>query len=246
MNERKYWVLADLDDTLGGVEIEGEIHGTAEAYNHALRKYAARLEKEGFDRDQAHKVQQEIDMKLCKKYGFGDRSRFGRSMVDAYNALGGKNPKVAQELESIGWSVFTHPYRALPGAIPMLSDLHQFYKVAIVTKGHDDEQRKKVFDMGLWPYADQIIVVEHKNHNDWERIINMLKIDLPTLTRSWAVGNSLKSDVNIPMEMGLNGIHLKAYTWAFEEATPVEPMPGRKFYVINDISETLKYVPIPA
>ncbi len=246
MNDRKIWVFIDLDDTLGGVEIDGVVHGTAEAYNNALRKYADRMVKEGFERETALGIQQEIDIIAAKKYGFGDRGRFGRSMSDAYKTLGGKSPKVSEALETIGYSVFTHPYRALPGAIPMLADLHQFYKIAIVTKGHDDEQRKKVFDMGLWPYADQVIVVDHKNHNDWERTFQLVKLELPTAIRSWAVGNSVKSDVNPPMELGLNGIHLQADSWIFEEAAPVTPLPGRQFHVINDIRDTLKHIPIPA
>jgi FMN phosphatase YigB (HAD superfamily) len=243
MDNRINWLVFDLDDTLGGVEIEGKVVGTGLAYDHVLERYQSKMATLGVAPDLALKTQNSIDIELCKTHGFADKSRFPQSLVDAYKALGGISDDTAEEISQIGWSVFTdYPYRPLPGAIETLAEVAKSFKIAIVTKGEDTEQRKKVFEMGLWPYADQTLVLSHKNHDEWEQVLSTLRLDITKQMRSWAIGNSVKSDVNVPLELGLNGMHLKAATWAFEEAPYASPMHGRRLEIISDIREVTDHV----
>jgi putative hydrolase of the HAD superfamily len=103
---------------------------------------------------------------------------------------------VARTLKTIGLGVFEHPYVALPGALNTMAVMAQHYNIAIVTKGEDTEQRKKVFDSGCFIYADHVIPVSKKDTADWERVVDNLRIPFNNRVQSWAIGNSVKSDIN--------------------------------------------------
>lgn len=245
MDTRKNWIFMDLDDTLGGIEIDGEVRGTSEAYFHAIDRFADRMAQEGFDPELAKKAHHDIDTDLCRRFGFGDKGRFPRSMADTYRHLGGTSAAVAEEVEKIGWGVFEHPYRPLPGAIETVAILGKSYRIAVVTKGENLEQRKKIYDMELFPYVDQIFVLSHKDYDEWEGVFAAIGMDLPRMIRSWAVGNSAKSDVNPPLELGVNGIHLQTEsTWSFEHAHYATPQIHRRLEVVSDIRDVLKHVPL--
>jgi putative hydrolase of the HAD superfamily len=243
---RTRWALFDLDDTLGGVEIEGEVLGTSSAFFYVIDKFADRMRELGFDGDIARDTLNDIDVALCKKEGFGSKDRFARAMGSAYVHMSGATfqQKVMDEVTKLGMQVFKFPYRPLPGAIDVLAEVSKTFKVAIVTKGEDGEQRKKVFDMGLWPYADQVIPLPHKNKEEWMMVLHSLRILTPEQKReAWAVGNSVKSDLNPLLEEGINGLHLTTYnTWAFEDSTYAEPTNGARLVVTNDIRDVIKHV----
>lgn len=247
LERKKNWCLLDADDTVLGVEIEGKICGTHEAYFYAIRKFALTLEFLGFDPERAKKLQNEIDTKMAAEFGFADKTRFSRSMVEAYNVISLEMGRhydvvVANTIKKIGLGVFEHKYVALPGAIATMAEIHKYYNIAIVTKGEDSEQRKKVFDSGCFVYADHVIPLAHKSATEWEKVVDDLRIGFNTRLTSWAIGNSVKSDINPPLGLGFNAIHVNYGEWSFEKAEYSPPLFRRRLEVVTDIRDVLKYV----
>jgi putative hydrolase of the HAD superfamily len=243
MSIRRLWAIFDGDDTIFGVLLNGEAVGTAKAYQDTNRRFEARMEREGIDPELARKTKLEIDMQAAGELGFGSRARYPTSLRKTYEMLcPNPNAIVARQIEDIGWSVFTdYPYVALPGALKTLETLSKEFNIAIVTKGEDQEQRKKAYDSGVFVYADQVITMTTKSFEEWEeKVITPLRITPMIAKHSWAIGNSVKSDVNPPLLHGFNGLLLAAdETWAFERAEVVPAHPERTFLHINAIEETV-------
>jgi putative hydrolase of the HAD superfamily len=247
LERKKNWVLLDADDTILGVEIEGKVCGTHQAYFHAIDRFALTLEFLGFNPERAKTLQNEIDTQMAKEFGFSDKTRFARSMVEAYNVLSQETGRVfdaviAATVKKIGLGVFEHRYIALPGAIPTMAEMHKYYNIAIVTKGEDSEQRKKVFDSGCFVYADHVIPLAHKSAVEWEKVVDDLRIGFNTRQTSWAIGNSVKSDINPPLGLGFNAIHVNYGEWSFEKAEYSPPLFRRRLEIVTDIKDVLKFV----
>jgi putative hydrolase of the HAD superfamily len=249
---RTHWALIDADDTILGIEHEGRVLGTGDAYNIVLGRFADAMEALGFDRAESLARQQTIDIALCREHGFGDRSRFPRSFSMTYEALASEQGRTADfkpiaALEAIGWGVFAFPYRALPGALDALRQIHQHYNIAVVTKGEENEQRKKVFDSGCFVYADQVIVMEHKSVEEWlAKVFIPLGLTAYHATPHWAIGNAVKSDINPPLVLGTNAILVDApqANWVFEEAPHQAPLAGQTFHHVRDIQSALAHLPL--
>lgn len=250
MTLRKFWALIDADDTILGVSINGEPTGTANAYRDVLRRYSARMEREGFSTKEAMTKQQDIDMVAARVHGFGNKSRFPTSLRQAYEQLatardGKFDGRIARQIEDIGWSVFTdYPYVPLPGALKTLEVLSKEYQIAIVTKGEDSEQRKKIFDSGCFVYADQVIVMATKNLDEWdEKVVRALHIGPVVRKFSWAIGNSVKSDVNPPLLLGFNGLLVGTdETWKFESAEVAPAHEDRVFARITSMEDSVQFL----
>jgi FMN phosphatase YigB (HAD superfamily) len=247
-------IIFDYDDTLGGVQFpDGSIRPGAAAYFDVIERQRAFAFSLGLNGDRFIELQHDIDLVLAKTHGFGDKTRFAVSFVDAYTAL---VDEASQEFDSqtgeaiykLGMSVFTdYPYAALEGALDVLDKTSRYYRIAIVTKGEYGEQMKKLKDSGCGAFADHIFVVDKKDAADWANVLNELGFHTPDdAMESWAVGNSAKADVNPLMGRGFNGIEItEKNKWAFEQEPLAEPMQERVVHVITDITEVLAVVPMP-
>lgn len=243
------WLIFDYDDTLGGVLVDQSVQNNEVAYLRAQEEFESYMESLGFDRAQAASIRKETDEYLCSTYGFAWKHRYAESMVRTYKALASKTnrtpiPAEATKSFMIGASVFEHRYMPLPGALRTLHALKPEYNIAIVTKGEREEQHKKVTHSGVGFFADKIIVVGFKNRQEWVEVLDELGIHTEDqFVTSWAIGNSPKSDVNVPLSMGLNAIHVDQGGWDFEKEPYVTPQDGRKLYTVPTIADVLTLIP---
>lgn len=260
MTNYKPWAIFDYDDTLGGVLIDGQIRPGYEAYNDVIRRYANEMEELGFDRQLAIDTHEMLDRKAATVHGFANKTRFASSMEDAYWKLCNESRPgsewagrqtwrkiISERLFNIGMCVFSdYPYVALDGALDVLRHFHLDYNIAVVTKGEESEQIRKLEESGVAPYADYIRVCGMKDDKEWEEILRYeLQIGQITAQTAWAIGNSAKADVNPPLKFGLNAIHLNDPNgWTFENAEYETPWPGRKLATIADIRECIQHIPL--
>lgn len=244
----KNWLLIDYDDTLGGVLIQNEVCNTNYAYKHAIDTFVGLMESQhGFAPEFCRRTQERVETELFKEHGFSVRDIFAQALVVAYyyisNVYGVSTiPAVEESVFAIGQSVFDYPYVALPGALDTLAALRPNYNIAIVTKGNTVEQNKKVNNSGVKRFVDKVYTVGRKDERDWGDVTNDLNLNFEDLTRTWAIGNSAKGDVNVPIRMGMNGIWVEQGDWAFESETLASPAPGRHLYKVNTIKEILRYL----
>jgi FMN phosphatase YigB (HAD superfamily) len=238
------WLLIDYDDTLGGVLIDGVIEPNYKAYDvineRLARDIAADLE---IDVAYVAKTQHDIDTGFADLFGFEDKTRFARSWVATYERLSGElgrlaYPKVSDTIYGVGMSVFDFPYVPLPGALDALAALSVDFHIAVVTKGNKEEQFRKVVDSGVLPFADRVFVPSFKNMEEWTEILSSLDLSETDLLNTWAIGNSAKSDVNPPVSLGTNGIHIEPMTgWSYEHAEAITPMEQRRYEIVCSITD---------
>lgn len=244
---RHSWLLFDYDDTLGGVLHDGEVRNNEVAYLLAQDAFNARMETLGFDPKHSEATRSDTDIHLVNERGFSWKPRFAETMERTYKALCSQtqqdiDPVIGAELYAIGMSVFGYRYMPLPGALFALHALRPHYNIAVVTKGEQEEQMKKVVDSGVSAYVDKTIVVGRKDTKDWQHVIDTLNIN-DELGTTWAIGNSSKGDVNVPLRMGMNAIHVNQGGWAFEKEAYETPRDGCDLIVVDTIQEVLKHLP---
>ena len=132
-------------------------------------------------------------------------------------------PPTAGELatiESLAHEVANIPIQFLPGVKKTLVRLRDRFRLIMFTKGHPSEQWKKVERSGIRPLFDHVEVTTEKTTRAYTRLVERYRL---TPARTWMVGNSPVSDVNPPLEAGLNAILIPhPCTWALEHEEVVE------------------------
>ena len=243
----KRWLLIDYDDTLGGVLVDGKVCTNDAAYVEVRRQFTSTMGVFGFPASEANELVKEVDQALCKQFGFADRDRFAHALVRTYKALATRHdkeiiPSMVESIERLGDRVFQYRYMPLPGALETLHALQEAYHLAIVTKGDSKEQCRKIKDSGVAHFADAIFPLGFKNKEDWLEVITSLHIPEEEYKDVWAIGNAPKSDINVPLTLGMNAIHVNQGGWVFEQEDYVEPLEGRQLIVVDTITEILQHL----
>lgn len=235
----------DLDDTLVGVRTgEGSVRPTGSVYDEVIDSFVARMVLLGYDIDAVRQSQFALSCELYRSRGFSDLDCFPCSFSGAYESLAeacGEDPcpEMAAEFEALAREAYEVQYAAYPGALEVLSEMRAAgFTNVVVTKGELAQQSNKLAQSGLADQVDAFHVVCHKNSRDWVRVLKQNGINsLASAGHSWAIGNSIKSDVNIPLLLGCNGLHLESYTWEFEQADLGLACPGRYAGIIQDLRQ---------
>jgi putative hydrolase of the HAD superfamily len=222
-------IVFDGDDTLWRVE---------NLYDEA-RKHAAAIAAEvGFDPEYWTRLQKEIDLANVVTLGLSPR-RFPLSSVLAYervaNECGAKiNDAVKRRILQASAEVFDATASLLPGALAVVGQLAQTHRLALLTQGDPAVQGKRIADSGLAPYFNIIRVVDRKDDQSFAEVI----ADAGTEPRcAWSVGNSIPSDINPALRIGMNAIWIDAHVWAHErrESAPIS----------GDVTECSSLVEVP-
>jgi putative hydrolase of the HAD superfamily len=241
------WLLIDYDDTLGGVLVDGKVCNNDVAYTDTIKVFNGTMSMLGFPLQESVELQKEVDQSMCRTFGFAHRERFAESLVRTYKALATRHETPIDALMEdsilrLGNQVFEYRYMPLPGALKTLHALQENYRVAIVTKGEVHEQWKKIKDSGVSNFVDRVFPVGFKHQEDWLGVLTALEIPPQEYKNIWAIGNAPKSDVNVPLTLGLNAIHVDQGGWLFEKEDYADPMEGRQLIVVDTIDEILDHL----
>ncbi|MBL0388153.1 HAD family hydrolase [Tumebacillus sp. ITR2] len=234
----KQHLLFDLDDTL--------IHCNR-FFNEARSEFIAAMLSffQGYpiEAKLIDDTQQHIDLSGIEQHGLG-KHRFPESLVATYRLMCekyGKTPSKheEQEIEAVGYGVYTKPIELYPHAHDTLellrSEGHELY---LYTGGDHEIQTAKVLKAGLGDIfpEDRRFISEHKNRSVLSKI--MQERGLEHLS-TWMVGNSARNDIRPALEEGIHAIHLPDKGgWSFDQADLNVPVIGRFFTL-----ETIKGVP---
>lgn len=177
-----------------------------------------------------------IDNKRAEQQGYA-KERFYRSMIEAYEQLCDEysvepSATVKDRLEAVGMSVFRQP-DLYDHTVDVLNRLQQTRASMMVLTGGDDDVQRPKFDV-LGPYREAfeaIKVVRHKNEQTWLQTAKALGGP----ERTWAIGNSLRSDIHPALRAGLKAIHLPQGEWYYEQ-TDVQ---RDDYYEADNLDEAL-------
>jgi putative hydrolase of the HAD superfamily len=230
MNLSRIGVIFDGDDTLWETQL---------LYALAKRKFFRQMERLGFDPIEAEERFERIDVHNVRLFGFS-KGRFPRSMSDTYRLLSGDYNKsvdknIKKQVEAIGYSAFGKKPRVFPGVTEVLRTLRAVQlKIILATKGDQEVQEEKISFSNLRSYFDRIYIFPEKRERDLIKIVNECNLDVQV---SWSIGNSIKSDINPALKIGMRAIWIPKKTWGFEEGKPLDK---KRLFKVRSIKEVPK------
>jgi len=230
-------ILFDMDDTLSHCNIYFDM--VIDQFSDQLTTWFA-----------AHKLtaeavkdkQYEIDSQGVTQQGFTEE-HFPLSLVDTYRYFSQMTGRSEDEREiadlfQLGRSVYDRNVEPYPDMAETLTRLHEEgHQLFLYTGGVEAIQKRKVESLKLGDFfGDRIFIRRHKNSEALEAILNEHRFDR---TRTWMIGNSLRTDIVPALERGIKAIYVPAIAeWDYNIVElPVKPE-GAYF-----TAPTLKEVP---
>jgi putative hydrolase of the HAD superfamily len=208
-------VVFDGDDTLWFVE---PLYDTARAL------VAEFVEKKGLDVDHWESLQKSIDVQNVAAMGVS-RNRFPSSCLEAYEQAAAEFGIVVRgqdrdEVLRRAVSVFESTALLAASTHDVLRQLRAFCDLALLTKGDPEIQERRIGHAGLTKSFDRIYIVEDKHEASFWRVLRDFDRDPAD---AWSVGNSLASDINPALWLGMSAIWIDAHVWEHErrESSPL-------------------------
>jgi len=231
VNKTNKVIIFDGDDTLWR---------TQELYNRAKNRFIKLMEVEGFDTNNIIDLKDNIDAQRVEILKFS-KTRFMESLLITYAFLCGKynknwNIKVESKIREIGLSVFRPP-KLYKDTIRTLKNLKKFFKLVLFTEGEKEIQIYKIQSLGskFKSYFYKIYICEMKEEEKLLKILNDLCVPREKV---WIVGNSVRSDINPALRLGLKAILINRKTWKYEDEKLLE---GNVF-IVNSVKEAAKII----
>ena len=201
-------VVWDGDDTLWFVE------PLYDAARSSVAEYVATL---GMDPLEWEAVQRATDVRNVGTMGFS-RDRFPQSCISALAELAGRRSLSLTKVEvkhvrQLATTVFDQPAPLADGAEEALGSLSEFARMALITKGDPSVQAERIAESKLARYFSAIFVVEEKGAATFRAMLDLFHADP---AESWSIGNSLPSDINPALQLGMGAIWIDAHVWEHE------------------------------
>lgn len=202
-------VIFDGDDTLWWSE---------ELYDAARNQAGEIVAESGLDATEWDRLERQLDLENVTRLGLSSE-RFPTSCAEAYREVSirhGVRPdeRIARAVYEAAASVFKKKASPVDGVETALDELSAFAELALLTKGDDAVQRKRIADSGLSSYFSLIDVVGNKTHLTFKRVLDRFRA-VPA--DAWSVGNSLLSDILPAVEIGMSAVWIEAHVWEHEQ-----------------------------
>lgn len=220
--------MFDGDDTLWQTEF---------LYDRARDRSAAIAASVGIDADEFRETQRLIDVENVAKLGLS-RTRFPTSSLEAYKTLGSKagfdlSEVIGQQIYDASATVFTDTAPLYEGVERVLEQLVGGYRIALLTKGDEQIQLRRLEHSGLGSYFEYVSVVAEKSTPEFRQILKHLDVDVEG---SWSIGNSLRSDIQPALDLGMSAIWIDQYVWA-HEANQYETHDHPRLFLASEIEQ---------
>lgn len=148
-------------------------------------------------------------------YGYGIKA-YILSLIETAIEISGKNLpiEIIEKILQYGKELLSKPIVLIDGIEETLKQLHEKYKLIVVTKGDLLDQHRKLHKSGLGPFFHHIEVLSEKAEEDYRKLLKRLEIQPEEF---YMVGNSLKSDILPVLNIGGHATHIPfRTTWAHE------------------------------
>lgn len=208
-------VIFDFDDTLVQTNCIFEL---------AREKFFAVMASYGcHDRAAMDTFLNQTDIRHVLSRGYMAKECFPHALRDAYRhfiAASGReaDAATARLMEDIGWQVYTVPPCLIEGAVEVLQALQGKTRLFLLTQGDADVQQRRLAMSGLLEYFADYRIVRNKDEQAFLDFTADMNIDRAS---SWMIGNSLRSDINPALKIGMKAIHYQMPAWDFEFEEPI-------------------------
>jgi putative hydrolase of the HAD superfamily len=202
-------IIFDGDDTLWRVE---------HLYDAARQRAAKIVCEVGIDPVHWVDVQKSIDVANVEVWGLS-RYRFPLSSVMAYERVADEyglevDESIRARIERAAKSVFAATAPPMSAVRDTLSALSGTHRLALLTQGDPVVQEKRISESGLASFFEMIRVVSRKDGRSFEDLLDDGGV---AACDAWSIGNSLPSDINPALRLGMRAIWIDAPVWEHEQ-----------------------------
>lgn len=201
-------VIWDGDDTLWFVE------PLYDAARSTVAEFVAGL---GLDASKWETVQRATDVRNIETMGLS-RQRFPTSCVQAFEHLAflqsvPVSPEQREAIRRLACQVFDRSAPLAEGVVEALEAMARFARMALITKGDPSVQIDRIARSDLARHFCAVLIVPDKNVDTFGSVLRMLDADPMS---SWSIGNSLPSDINPALRLGMSAVWIDAHVWEHE------------------------------
>ncbi|HLH43388.1 MAG TPA: HAD family hydrolase [Bryobacteraceae bacterium] len=224
------FLLIDADDTLW----ENNIH-----FERAFDAFCDFLSHSSLRSIQIREILNEIELAGIQARGYGSQS-FGRNLQEAYRRLAEREIRQddLDHVMALAERIPEQPLELIEGVEETLAELAQRHQLTLFTKGHPEEQRRKVERSGLGRYFVHTAIVREKDAAAYLEVIG--RRGFPS-GRTWMIGNSPKSDINPALEAGIGAVLVPhPHTWVLERQELRAPE-GARFIQVERFSDLRRH-----
>ena len=172
-------------------------------------------------------------------YGFGIKA-FMLSLVECAISLtgGAVTSGTIGQIINIGKGMLQRPIELLDDVKMVLEKLAPHYRIIVATKGDLLDQERKMKRSSISSFFHHIEVMSDKKEQHYIQLLHHLDIEPCEFLM---IGNSIKSDIIPPLNLGAWAIHVPYHTtWAHEE---VDKDPdSNQFFRVNHLNEILDLI----
>lgn len=216
----------DADDTLWVNETY--FNETEEEFRRLLSEY---VDPETASAELYHTETQNMPL-----YGYGVKA-FTLSLIEtAIRVTSGTIPVPAiEQLVAIGKKQLNRPVELLDGVENTLKTLAGQYRLVVVTKGDLLDQEKKLRLSGLEHLFHHVEIMSDKTEREYTQLIKHLDIRPEEFLM---VGNSIRSDILPPLELGCYAVHVPFHT-TWEHENVEAPVSHKRFYAVTNLCDII-------
>ncbi|MFI1202961.1 HAD family hydrolase [Streptomyces sp. NPDC020883] len=199
-------LIFDADDTLWENNV---------IFERVIDEFTGWLAGPGMDRGAVRSVLDGIEAANAVTLGYGSRV-FLRSLGECLERVRGRAATAAERARIAGWQAAFAGDRVelIAGVAETLAELAGRHELLLLTKGDQEEQRRKVNASGLTGHFRGVHIVPEKNVAAYEELTRAYGL-VPE--RTWMIGNSPKSDILPARSAGLNAVYIPHdHTWVLE------------------------------
>jgi putative hydrolase of the HAD superfamily len=182
----------------------------------------------------------ETEISNLRLYGYGIKA-FMLSLVECAIHLteGGVTARDINRIIGIGKAMLERPIELLEDVKLVLERLAPHYRLIVATKGDLLDQEGKMRRSGISDYFHHIEVMSDKKEQQYIQLLKHLDISPEAFIM---IGNSLKSDIIPPLELGAWGLYVPFHTtWAHEEVEKKPESP--RFFQLEHLRQVLDLIP---
>jgi len=233
----EHLLILDLDDTL---------IDTSDVYWRARTLFVSEMVAEGFPAETVIDTFESIDAEYMGIMGFAP-DRYTKSMLETCRVLlhkRGHSPsdETVARIVSYGQLILETNPDPIDGAGELLRWAASRYYMALLTRGEDKLQYRKLEHAGFASFFQMVKVVPRKDAAAFRHVVETAGYDPQ---KTWVVGDSLLSDVNPANAIGANCIlyayHHSEYHWRQEHvARAVQPC-----YVAHNLRAVMTILEYP-
>lgn len=201
-------LIFDADDTLW----ENNVH-----FERVVDDFIGWLNHPTMDHAAIRTILNDIEHANVVAHGYGVRG-FLESLADTFAQLNERptSEDERREIEELAQDLIEMRIDLVPGVDDTLAFLRQRHELILLTKGREEDQRKKLDVSGLGHYFDEIVIVPEKDAQVYLDLAVRRGIDR---SQTWMIGNSPKSDILPALEAGMRAVFIpNDNTWQLEHA----------------------------